>query len=108
MRPLPQSWTVAMEATVFTGWIYDHLQPHAAALKVAHGGRSWAAEFSGTTGEPPRHCLAIGRRAQRIGFREIPGATRTASVRYWEEEGLSGGTTVSSGWDEEAAMAPSA
>jgi len=21
---------------VFTGWIYDHLQPHAAALKVAH------------------------------------------------------------------------
>jgi hypothetical protein len=24
------------EATVFTGWIYDHLQPHAAALKVAH------------------------------------------------------------------------
>ncbi len=25
-----------MEATVFTGWIHDHLQPHAAALKVAH------------------------------------------------------------------------
>src|SRR5258708_15199259 len=25
-----------MEATVFTGWIYDHLQPHAVALKVAH------------------------------------------------------------------------
>ena len=25
-----------MEATVFTGWIYDHLQPHAAALNVAH------------------------------------------------------------------------
>jgi hypothetical protein len=25
-----------MEATVFTGWIYDHLKPHAAALKVAH------------------------------------------------------------------------
>jgi hypothetical protein len=25
-----------MEATVFTGWIYDHLQPHAAGLKVAH------------------------------------------------------------------------
>jgi hypothetical protein len=25
-----------MEATVFTGWIYDHLRPHAAALKVAH------------------------------------------------------------------------
>jgi hypothetical protein len=25
-----------MEGTVFTGWIYDHLKPHAAALKVAH------------------------------------------------------------------------
>jgi transposase len=33
---LPQPWTAAMEATVFTGWIYDHLQPHAAGLKVAH------------------------------------------------------------------------
>src|SRR3989475_10572652 len=36
MKALPQPWTAAMEATVFTGWIYDHLQPHAAALKVAH------------------------------------------------------------------------
>jgi len=25
-----------MEATVFTGWVYDYLQPHAAGLKVAH------------------------------------------------------------------------
>jgi hypothetical protein len=25
-----------MEATMFTGWIYDHLKPHAAALKGAH------------------------------------------------------------------------
>jgi transposase len=36
MKSLPQPWTAAMEATVFTGWIYDHLQPHAAGLKVAH------------------------------------------------------------------------
>ena len=36
MKTLPQPWTAAMRATVFTGWIYDHLQPHAAALKVAH------------------------------------------------------------------------
>ncbi len=36
MKTLPQPWTAAMEATVFTGWIYDQLQPHAAALKVAH------------------------------------------------------------------------
>ena len=33
---LPQPWTGAMEATLFTGWIYDHLLPYAASLKVAH------------------------------------------------------------------------
>jgi hypothetical protein len=36
MRTLPQTWTAAMEATVFTGWIYDHLKPHAVAVKVAY------------------------------------------------------------------------
>src|SRR5580704_15969924 len=36
MKTLPQPWTAAMEATLFTGWIYDHLKSHAAALKVAH------------------------------------------------------------------------
>ena len=36
MTTLPQPWTAAMEATLFTGWIYDHLLPHATALKVAH------------------------------------------------------------------------
>jgi hypothetical protein len=27
---------IAMEATIFTGWIYDHLLPHADKVKVAH------------------------------------------------------------------------
>ncbi len=36
MKTLPQPWSVAMEATIFTGWIYDHLLPHAAQVKVAH------------------------------------------------------------------------
>src|SRR5262249_55503095 len=36
MKTLPHPWTAAMEATIFTGWIYDHLLPYAAALKVAH------------------------------------------------------------------------
>jgi transposase len=36
MKALPQPWAAAMEATIFTGWIYDHLLPHAAELKVAH------------------------------------------------------------------------
>jgi transposase len=36
VKTLPQPRTVAMEATIFTGWIYDHLKPHAEAVKVAH------------------------------------------------------------------------
>ena len=36
MKTLPQPWSAAMEASMFTAWIYDHLKPHAAALKVAH------------------------------------------------------------------------
>jgi len=36
MKTLPHPWSAAMEATMFTGWIYDYLKPHAAVLKVAH------------------------------------------------------------------------
>jgi len=35
-RTLPQPRMIAMEATIFTGWIYDHLLPHAEKVKVAH------------------------------------------------------------------------
>ena len=36
VRTLPQPRMMAMEATIFTGWIYDHLLPHADSVKVAH------------------------------------------------------------------------
>src|SRR3977135_2302254 len=36
IKTLPQPRTMAMEATIFTGWIYDHLRPHAQQVKVAH------------------------------------------------------------------------
>lgn len=36
LESLPQPWTGAMEATLFTGWIYDFLKPHASTIKVAH------------------------------------------------------------------------
>lgn len=36
MKTLSKAWTVAMEASIFTGWVYDHLLPHAAQVKVAH------------------------------------------------------------------------
>jgi transposase len=32
----PRPWVGAMEATLFTGWIYDHLKPLARELKVGH------------------------------------------------------------------------
>ena len=31
-----QPWIGAMEATLFTGWVYDYLSPHARQIKVAH------------------------------------------------------------------------
>ena len=36
IKTLPQPRVIAMEATIFTGWIYDHLLPHAEKVKVAH------------------------------------------------------------------------
>jgi transposase len=36
IKTLPQPRLIAMEATIFTGWIYDHLLPHAEKVKVAH------------------------------------------------------------------------
>src|SRR5258707_2252911 len=36
IKPIPRPRTIAMEATIFTGWIYDHLLPHAEKVKVAH------------------------------------------------------------------------
>src|SRR3954468_8336580 len=36
VRTRPQARMIAMEATIFPGWIYDHLLPHAEKVKVAH------------------------------------------------------------------------
>jgi len=36
LTELPGPWLGAMEATLFTGWVYDFLKPHAVELKVAH------------------------------------------------------------------------
>jgi hypothetical protein len=47
MKALPRPWRTAMEDPMFTGWIYDHLKPHTASLKVAHPlmlGAIWAAK----------------------------------------------------------------
>jgi transposase len=36
VRTLPEPRMMAMESTIFTGWIYDFLLPYAEAVKVAH------------------------------------------------------------------------
>src|ERR1039457_4525026 len=36
IKTLPQPRMMAMEATIFTGWIYDHLVPNAEKVKEAH------------------------------------------------------------------------
>lgn len=36
VKTVPKPWMCAMEATMFTGWIYDFLKPHAREVKVAH------------------------------------------------------------------------
>ncbi len=36
LSELPDTWYGAMEATIFTGWVFDFLKPHALELKVAH------------------------------------------------------------------------
>jgi len=36
VKGLPGGWIGAMEATMFTGWVYDFLKPYAHDLKVAH------------------------------------------------------------------------
>ena len=36
VKALPGPWVGAMEATIFTGWVYDFFKPYAVELKVAH------------------------------------------------------------------------
>lgn len=36
VKGINKPWIGAMEATLFTGWIYDYLKPYAADLKVGH------------------------------------------------------------------------
>jgi transposase len=39
VKTLPGAWCGAMEATMFSHWIFQHLRPHAAELKMGHPAR---------------------------------------------------------------------
>src|SRR3979411_3062725 len=71
MKTLPQPWTVAMEATIFSGWIYDHLLPHATQIKVAA-----ARDCCGREEERPDRCQQARRLPE---MRLPPGVPHDAS-----------------------------
>lgn len=39
VKTVPEPWHGAMEATLFSHWIYQHLKPHAAKLEMGHAAR---------------------------------------------------------------------
>jgi transposase len=62
LATLPQPWSGAMEATIFSDWIYDYLAPHAAALAVGHPERMKA--------------IAAGKKSDRLDARTIADLLR--------------------------------
>jgi hypothetical protein len=96
-----RAWTVAMEATIFTGWIYDHLLPHAAAVRVAHPLMLRAIALAKKkndridAGKMPTACAVISCRSARwlplqFGNGAAPCATAICWCARWcnEEPGL--------------------
>jgi hypothetical protein len=83
MKTFPQPWTAAMEATIFTSWIYDHLLPHATAVKVAHPLMLRAiAAARGSLQDAPA-CVA-----GRVGIDPIVEAIRTLKERKRFRDGF--------------------
>ena len=78
MRQLPQPWMAGMEATLFTGWIYDHLESQGATVKVGH---------SAMTAPSARMMLLPRPKSRKLRFQMIADklsgrfAIRTASAR---------------------------
>jgi hypothetical protein len=100
---LPQPRMIGMQATIFTGWIYDHLLPHAEKVKVAHplmlraiaAAKRNAARTTGTiarrcsrlansgTTPPNRACVAICEATTEDSVR-APRSTTAAAVSSHE------------------------
>ena len=72
MKALPQPWSGALEATMFSGWIYDQLKPHAAALKVAHPLRTPAERPTRRAEEPQEFAPALLPERVRSAFALSP------------------------------------
>ena len=69
MKNLPQLWSAAMEATMFSGWIHDHLKLHAAALLL----RATTLENARVLGfARDLGSIEVGKRADLVLLRENP------------------------------------
>jgi len=78
MKTPPQPWTVAMEATIFSGWIYDHLLP---ARRSDQGGSPVDAVCHCSGQEKERPDLRTGKEGQGRRHRAHPplGHSQSAS-----------------------------
>ena len=71
IRTMPQPRMIAMEATIFSGWIYDHLLPHAEKVKVAHP-LMLRANRRGQEEERPHRCPARSLTAYAATSARVP------------------------------------
>ena len=53
VQTVPRPWQGAMEATMFSHWIYHHLKPHAAQLQMGHAARMKAISAGKKSGDRP-------------------------------------------------------
>lgn len=74
MKTLPP-WSAAMEATMFSGWIYDHLKPHAAGASVL------AHEKTKTSMAEPHNSALLGLHIPASPADALPQQTFSASQK---------------------------
>src|SRR5947209_11018120 len=79
---LPQPWTAAMEATMFTGWVYDHLLPRRPRARANDSSSFIGAEIIWFQSTPPREGerLIVGTGVVVLLFQSTPPA-RVANSR---------------------------
>jgi hypothetical protein len=76
-----QPWTAAMEATIFTGWIYDHLPPHAAG-DSGRPIRSWVQNLNGAAPRDTRGGCRGFRNRHHADYISVHDTERGGDLLY--------------------------
>jgi hypothetical protein len=101
-KTLPQPWTVAMEATIFTGWVYDHALPHPTAVKFACPVMPRAIAAA-----KKNDCIDAGKIADRLRCDFLPEChMATTEVRSAMDPALPAPAGAADGPDEEPDLGP--